>query len=155
MSARRATASRTLAVEPSRRVPGLGFTQSSKGGIELNGLANSASSPRPLDGLLVVSIEQALAAPLCTGRLAETDARVTKIELSGRLDFVRGAYASRGGKSFIAFHSTTAAVKVFEIDGVADLKGLSSAERCKALIRIVHPTFRDQLTLQARELRLL
>jgi itaconate CoA-transferase len=35
---------------------------------------------RPLDGLLVVSIEQAVAAPLCTLRLADAGARVIKIE---------------------------------------------------------------------------
>ncbi|HTT04650.1 MAG TPA: CaiB/BaiF CoA-transferase family protein [Steroidobacteraceae bacterium] len=37
-------------------------------------------SPRPLDGLLAVSIEQAVAAPLCTLRLADAGARVIKIE---------------------------------------------------------------------------
>ncbi|MCC6383421.1 MAG: CoA transferase, partial [Dehalococcoidia bacterium] len=35
---------------------------------------------RPLSGLLVVSIEQAVAAPLCTVRLADAGARVIKIE---------------------------------------------------------------------------
>ncbi len=35
---------------------------------------------RPLDGLLVVSIEQAVAAPLCTVRLADAGARVIKVE---------------------------------------------------------------------------
>lgn len=35
---------------------------------------------RPLDGLFVVSIEQAVAAPLCTVRLADAGARVVKIE---------------------------------------------------------------------------
>ena len=34
----------------------------------------------PLEGLLVVSIEQAVAAPLCTVRLADAGARVVKIE---------------------------------------------------------------------------
>ena len=34
----------------------------------------------PLDGLLVVSLEQALSAPLCTCRLADAGARVIKIE---------------------------------------------------------------------------
>jgi hypothetical protein len=63
----------------------LRFGQSTKGSIEVNGFANSASSPRPLDGLLVASIEQALAAPLCTGRLAEMGARVVKIERAARL----------------------------------------------------------------------
>src|SRR2546429_8094627 len=36
--------------------------------------------PLPLAGLLVVSLEQAVAAPMCTCRLADTGARVIKIE---------------------------------------------------------------------------
>ena len=35
---------------------------------------------RPLDGILVVSIEQAVAAPYCSSRLADAGARVIKIE---------------------------------------------------------------------------
>src|SRR5260221_13937239 len=35
---------------------------------------------RPLEGLFVVSIEQAVAAPLCTVRLADAGARVIKVE---------------------------------------------------------------------------
>lgn len=35
---------------------------------------------RPLDGILVVAMEQAVAAPLCTARLADAGARVIKIE---------------------------------------------------------------------------
>ena len=38
------------------------------------------SAPRPLEGLLVVSIEQAVAAPYCSSRLADAGARVIKIE---------------------------------------------------------------------------
>src|SRR5439155_14850928 len=38
------------------------------------------SMPLPLDGLLVVSVEQAVAAPQCTGRLADAGARVIKVE---------------------------------------------------------------------------
>ena len=34
----------------------------------------------PLSGLLVVSLEQAVAAPMCTCRLADAGARVIKIE---------------------------------------------------------------------------
>src|SRR5690349_7569159 len=35
---------------------------------------------RPLAGLLVVAVEQAVAAPMCTSRLADAGARVIKIE---------------------------------------------------------------------------
>lgn len=43
---------------------------------------------KPLDGLLVVALEQAVAAPLCSGRLADAGARVIKIERSHG-DFAR------------------------------------------------------------------
>src|SRR5215471_8678027 len=36
--------------------------------------------PLPLEGLLVVSLEQAVAAPTCSCRLADAGARVIKIE---------------------------------------------------------------------------
>lgn len=36
--------------------------------------------PRDLEGLLVIAVEQAVAAPLCTSRLADAGARVIKIE---------------------------------------------------------------------------
>jgi crotonobetainyl-CoA:carnitine CoA-transferase CaiB-like acyl-CoA transferase len=35
---------------------------------------------RPLEGMLVVSVEQAVAAPLCSCRLADAGARVIKVE---------------------------------------------------------------------------
>ena len=43
----------------------------------------------PLDGVLVVSLEQAVAAPMCTCRLADAGARVIKIERPEG-DFARG-----------------------------------------------------------------
>lgn len=46
-------------------------------------------SGRPLDGLLVVSLEQAIAAPYCTRMLADLGARVIKVERPGG-DFARG-----------------------------------------------------------------
>src|SRR3954466_7898942 len=44
----------------------------------------------PLDGLLVVSLEQAVAAPFATRQLADLGARVIKIERPGAGDFARG-----------------------------------------------------------------
>jgi itaconate CoA-transferase len=94
----------------------------------------------------------------------------------GQLDFVRGAYASRGGKSIIACHSTSAKGKVSRIVarldgpvttpridthivvtefGWADLKGKSSTERARALIALAHPQFRDGITVAAREMHLI
>ncbi|WP_133973065.1 CaiB/BaiF CoA-transferase family protein [Pseudomonas sp. JV551A1] len=52
------------------------------------------SSPRPLDGVTVVSLEHAIAAPFCTRQLADLGARVIKIERPGVGDFAR-AYDTR------------------------------------------------------------
>lgn len=94
----------------------------------------------------------------------------------GQLDFVRGAYASHGGRSIIATRSTAAQGKVSKIVahldgpattpridthyvvteyGSANLKGLSSTERAKALINLAHPDFRSGLMTSARDLHLI
>lgn len=44
---------------------------------------------RPLDGILVVSLEQAIAAPYCTRQLADLGARVIKVERPDGGDFAR------------------------------------------------------------------
>src|SRR5277367_293711 len=93
----------------------------------------------------------------------------------GQLDFVRGAYASKRGKSIIAASSTAAHGKVSRIVarltgpvttpridtnwvvteyGRANLKGMSSTERVTALVGLAHPNFRDGLMASARELHL-
>jgi acyl-CoA hydrolase len=94
----------------------------------------------------------------------------------GQLQFVRGAYASHGGKSFICMSSTydkkgepqsrivsmltpgnivtTARVDTMYVAteyGIVNLKGKSVSERAKALISIAHPTFREQLERDARD----
>src|ERR671928_593145 len=57
----------------------------------------------PLEGLLVVSLEQAVAAPLCTCRLADAGARVIKIERPEG-DFARGYdRAGRGQSSYFVW----------------------------------------------------
>jgi butyryl-CoA:acetate CoA-transferase len=93
----------------------------------------------------------------------------------GQLQFVRGAYASRGGKSFICLASTyavngtrlsrivvsltpgnivttprTDVMYVVTEYGMVNLKGKAVAERAKALISIAHPDFREDLEREAR-----
>jgi len=94
----------------------------------------------------------------------------------GQLQFVRGAYASRGGKSFMCLSSThekdgrrksrivssltpgnivttprTDVMYVVTEYGIVNLKGKSVAERARALISIAHPEFREELEREARE----
>ncbi|AFP79011.1 acetyl-CoA hydrolase [Mycoplasmoides gallisepticum WI01_2001.043-13-2P] len=94
----------------------------------------------------------------------------------GQLDFVRGAYLSKNGKSIIALTSRTSNQKYSKIFprlsgpvttprndvhwvvteyGAVNLKGLSSSERAKELISLAHPDFRAQLTEEAKKLNLL
>lgn len=49
-----------------------------------------ANPKRPLDGVTVVSLEHAIAAPFCTRQLADLGARVIKVERPGVGDFARG-----------------------------------------------------------------
>ena len=49
-----------------------------------------ATANRPLDGITVVSLEHAIAAPFCTRQLADLGARVIKVERPGVGDFARG-----------------------------------------------------------------
>ena len=49
---------------------------------------------RPLEGMLIVTLEHAIAAPFCTRQLADLGARVIKVERPGEGDFAR-AYDSR------------------------------------------------------------
>jgi len=94
----------------------------------------------------------------------------------GQLDFVRGAYASKGGMSFIAFQSSIKGGKISKIvprlsgpvttprtdvhyvvteNGAVDLKGLSSTERAESLIGLADPAFRDELTAAAKSMHLI
>ncbi|MCH5265163.1 MAG: butyryl-CoA:acetate CoA-transferase [Lachnospiraceae bacterium] len=96
----------------------------------------------------------------------------------GQLDFVLGAYKSKGGKSFICFSSTftdkqgqlqsrirptlsngsivtdTRANTHYVVTeyGMVNLKGLSSWQRAEALISIAHPDFRDGLIAEAEKM---
>jgi len=53
-------------------------------------LMSQSKGLRPLDGITVVSLEHAIAAPFCTRQLADLGARVIKVERPGTGDFARG-----------------------------------------------------------------
>jgi 4-hydroxybutyrate CoA-transferase len=117
-----------------------------------------------------------------TGQVAsETIGHTPYSATGGQLDFVRGAAASKGGKSFIALKSsslkkdgtltsrivlnltpgtvvTTPRSDVMYVVteyGVADLYMRSVPDRVKAMISIAHPDFREELKRQAHEAKLL
>jgi acyl-CoA hydrolase len=94
----------------------------------------------------------------------------------GQSQFVRSAYASKGGKSFVCMSSTYErngirksrimpnltlgnVVTTLRSDmmyvvteyGIVNLKGKSIPERARAMISIAHPDFREDLERQARK----
>ncbi len=62
----------------------------------MDGSIYSSGAPRPLEGLLVLAVEQAVAAPYCSSRLADAGARVIKVERAEG-DFARGYDTAVGG----------------------------------------------------------
>ncbi len=98
----------------------------------------------------------------------------------GQLDFVLGAYLSKGGKSFICCSSTfkgrdgqlqsrirpTLAEGSIVTDtranthyvvteyGKVCVKGMSTWEKAEALINIAHPDFRDELIAEAEKMKI-
>ncbi len=96
----------------------------------------------------------------------------------GQLDFVLGAYLSKGGKSFICCSSTyqdregnlhsrirptlssgsivtaTRACAQYLVTehGIVNVKGLSAWQRAEAIISIAHPDFREGLTKEAEKM---
>ena len=94
----------------------------------------------------------------------------------GALDFMRGAFDSKGGKSILALYSTAKQGAVSRIVprlennvtdprmdthyvvteyGVTNLKGKSTKERALALIELAHPKFREELIAKAKETTLI
>jgi itaconate CoA-transferase len=57
-------------------------------------MSDADATSRPLDGVTVVALEHAIAAPFCTRQLADLGARVIKVERPGGGDFAR-AYDTR------------------------------------------------------------
>jgi acyl-CoA hydrolase len=127
----------------------------------------------------VVSINNTTQIDLQGQAASESDGHRHISGTGGQLQFVRGAYASNGGKSFICLASTydkrgdrrsrivlehkpgtivttprSDVMYVVTEYGMVNLKGKSVPERAKALISIAHPDFREGLERQAYEHRL-
>ena len=124
----------------------------------------------------VVSINNTTQIDLQGQCASESDGHRHLTGTGGQLQFVRGAYASKGGKSFILLASTyekkgqrksrivldltpgnivttprSDTMYVVTEYGLTNLKGKSVADRAKALIGLAHPDFREDLSRQARE----
>ncbi len=128
----------------------------------------------------VVSINNTTQIDLQGQAASESDGLRHISGTGGQLQFVRGAYASAGGKTFICLSSTydkkgdrrsrivlsltqgnivttprSDVMYVVTEYGIVNLKGKSVAERAQALISIAHPDFREDLERQAHEHRLI
>jgi acyl-CoA hydrolase len=128
----------------------------------------------------VVSINNTTQIDLQGQAASESDGARHISGTGGQLQFVRGAYASNGGKSFICLASTydkrgerrsrivlnlthgnvvttprTDVMYVATEYGLVNLKGKTVAERARALIGLAHPDFREGLERQAHENRLI
>jgi crotonobetainyl-CoA:carnitine CoA-transferase CaiB-like acyl-CoA transferase len=79
------------------------------------------SAAKPLEGLLVVAMEQAVAAPYCSSRLADAGARVIKVERAEG-DFARGYdKAAKGLSSYFVWLNRGKESLVADIKAPADL----------------------------------
>jgi acyl-CoA hydrolase len=128
----------------------------------------------------VVSINNTTQIDLQGQAASESDGHRHISGTGGQLQFVRGAYASKGGKSFICLSSTyekhgeRRSRIVFDLTcgnivttprsdvmylvteyGMVNLKGKSVCERAQAIIALAHPDFREDLERQAFEHRLI
>jgi len=128
----------------------------------------------------VVSINNTTQMDLQGQAASESDGHRHISGTGGQLQFVRGAYASKGGKSFLCLASTydkrgerrsrivfnltpgnivttprSDVMYVVTEYGSVNLKGKSVAERAQALIALAHPDFREELERQAYEKRLI
>ncbi|MDV7090439.1 CaiB/BaiF CoA transferase family protein [Rhodococcus opacus] len=116
---------------------------------------NQLPGALPLDGITVVSFEQAVAAPIATRHLADLGARVIKVERIGEGDFARNYDSAVHG---IASHfvwlnrgkeSVTVDLKTAE--GVLIVRKLVG--RADVVVQNLAPGAMDRLGLGAEELR--
>ncbi len=94
----------------------------------------------PLSGMLVVSIEQAVAAPYCTARLAEAGARVIKVERPEG-DFARGYdRAAAGESSYFVWLNRGKESIALDLSAAADRALLTAmTDRADVLVQNLRP----------------
>ena len=92
-------------------------------------MAARVARTRPLDGITVVALEHAIAAPFCTRQLADLGARVIKVERPGAGDFAR-AYDARVKGQASHFVWTNRSKESLTLD----LKQAAALDMLKALL---------------------
>ena len=126
----------------------------------------------------VVAINGSIEVDLTGQIVSESVGNLMRTGTGGQLDFVIGAFMSKGGRAINLVPSTTLNDTVSRIvpyiskgarvtvprhyagfvvteHGVADLYGRTEPERAEELIKIAHPKFREELEKVARERGLL
>ncbi|MDF1750384.1 MAG: CaiB/BaiF CoA-transferase family protein [Alphaproteobacteria bacterium] len=114
----------------------------------------SGSAPKALDGILVVAIEQAVAAPYCTSRLADAGARVIKIERPEG-DFARNYdHLAKGQSTYFVWLNRgkeSAALDIKNVDDLAFLKSMIA--KADIVIQNLAPGATDRLGIGSKTLR--
>lgn len=111
--------------------------------------------PLPLDGLVVVSCEQAVAAPLATRHLADLGARVIKVERPGGGDFARGYDRTVRGMSshFVWLNRSKESIALDLKDPAGVETVLRLLERADVFVQNFAPGAAERLGLGAAALR--
>lgn len=115
----------------------------------------NASATLPLDGITVVSLEQAVAAPFATRQLADLGARVIKIERPGVGDFARSYDRTVHGEAsyFVWLNRGKESIEL-DVKDADDRAVLGRIiDRADVLVQNLLPGAIDRLGLDARTLQ--
>jgi itaconate CoA-transferase len=109
----------------------------------------------PLDGILVVALEQAVAAPFATRQLADLGARVIKVERPGGGDFARGYDQTvHGQSSYFVWLNRSKESVVLDVKDETDRALLGRLiDRADVFMQNLAPGAADRLGLGAAALR--